>query len=134
MSKSEVIIADNLHRSAMYSGRIQSRGPRYCPSIEDKVVRFAHKNRHQVFLEPEGLDSEEIYVNGLSTSLPRDVQMGMLRTVPGLEAAEFLVVADLFTTKTVQAAHVALAGVRTMDRTLIMVSEYPRATTLSREK
>ncbi|MCU0638279.1 MAG: tRNA uridine-5-carboxymethylaminomethyl(34) synthesis enzyme MnmG [Candidatus Krumholzibacteria bacterium] len=84
------IIRKNIGRSPLFSGQIKGIGPRYCPSIEDKVVRFAHKNRHQVFLEPEGLDSEEIYVNGLSTSLPRDVQMGMLRTVPGLEAAEIV--------------------------------------------
>ncbi len=84
------IIRKNRGRSPLFSGQIKGIGPRYCPSIEDKVVRFAHKNRHQVFLEPEGLDSEEIYVNGLSTSLPRDVQMGMLRTVPGLEAAEIV--------------------------------------------
>jgi len=84
------IIRKNIARSPLFSGQIKGVGPRYCPSIEDKVVRFAHKNRHQVFLEPEGLDSEEIYVNGLSTSLPRDVQMGMLRTVPGLEDAEIV--------------------------------------------
>jgi len=84
------IIRKNIGRSPLFSGQIKGIGPRYCPSIEDKVVRFAHKNRHQVFLEPEGLDSEEIYVNGLSTSLPRDVQMGMLRTVPGLEEAEIV--------------------------------------------
>jgi len=78
------IIADNLHRSAMYSGRIQSRGPRYCPSIEDKVVRFADRDSHQIFLEPEGLDDDTIYPNGLSTSLPADVQDAFLRTLPGL--------------------------------------------------
>ena len=79
------IIADNLHRSAMYSGRIQSRGPRYCPSIEDKVVRFADRESHQIFLEPEGLDDKTIYPNGLSTSLPADVQEAFLRSMPGLE-------------------------------------------------
>ena len=79
------IIADNLHRSAMYSGRIQSRGPRYCPSIEDKVVRFADRDSHQIFLEPEGLDDPTIYPNGLSTSLPAEVQDAFLRTLPGLE-------------------------------------------------
>ncbi|MEO7222711.1 MAG: tRNA uridine-5-carboxymethylaminomethyl(34) synthesis enzyme MnmG [Devosia sp.] len=79
------IIADNLHRSAMYSGRIQSRGPRYCPSIEDKVVRFADRDSHQIFLEPEGLDDPTIYPNGLSTSLPADVQEAFLKTMPGLE-------------------------------------------------
>ncbi len=84
------IIRKNIGRSPLFSGQIQGIGPRYCPSIEDKVVRFSHKERHQVFLEPEGLDSEEIYVNGLSTSLPRDVQEDMLRTVPGLENAEIL--------------------------------------------
>jgi len=79
------IIADNLHRSAMYSGRIQSRGPRYCPSIEDKIVRFADRDSHQIFLEPEGLDDPTIYPNGLSTSLPAEVQDAFLRTMPGLE-------------------------------------------------
>lgn len=79
------IISDNLHRSAMYSGRIQSRGPRYCPSIEDKVVRFADRDSHQIFLEPEGLDDATIYPNGLSTSLPADVQEAFLRSMPGLE-------------------------------------------------
>jgi tRNA uridine 5-carboxymethylaminomethyl modification enzyme len=79
------IITDNLHRSAMYSGRIQSRGPRYCPSIEDKVVRFADRNSHQIFLEPEGLDDNTVYPNGLSTSLPADVQEAFLRSMQGLE-------------------------------------------------
>jgi tRNA uridine 5-carboxymethylaminomethyl modification enzyme len=79
------IIADNLHRSAMYSGRIQSRGPRYCPSIEDKIVRFADRESHQIFLEPEGLDDPTIYPNGLSTSLPAEVQERFLKTLPGLE-------------------------------------------------
>jgi tRNA uridine 5-carboxymethylaminomethyl modification enzyme len=79
------IITENLHRSAMYSGRIQSRGPRYCPSIEDKVVRFADRDSHQIFLEPEGLDDPTIYPNGLSTSLPTEVQEQFLRTLPGLE-------------------------------------------------
>ena len=79
------VIADNLHRSAMYSGRIQSRGPRYCPSIEDKIVRFADRDTHQIFLEPEGLDDSTIYPNGLSTSLPAEVQDAFLRTMPGLE-------------------------------------------------
>jgi len=80
------IIADNIHRSAMYSGRIQSRGPRYCPSIEDKIVRFADRDSHQIFLEPEGLDDPTIYPNGLSTSLPADVQEAFLRSMPGLES------------------------------------------------
>lgn len=79
------IIADNLHRSAMYSGRIQSRGPRYCPSIEDKIVRFADRDSHQIFLEPEGLDDTTVYPNGLSTSLPTDVQEAFMRSMPGLE-------------------------------------------------
>jgi tRNA uridine 5-carboxymethylaminomethyl modification enzyme len=79
------IIADNIHRSAMYSGRIQSRGPRYCPSIEDKIVRFADRDSHQIFLEPEGLDDPTIYPNGLSTSLPAEVQEQFLRSMPGLE-------------------------------------------------
>ncbi|KKB78834.1 tRNA uridine 5-carboxymethylaminomethyl modification protein [Devosia soli] len=79
------IIQDNLHRSAMYSGRIQSRGPRYCPSIEDKIVRFADRDSHQIFLEPEGLEEDTVYPNGLSTSLPADVQEQFLRSMPGLE-------------------------------------------------
>lgn len=79
------IIQDNLHRSAMYSGRIQSRGPRYCPSIEDKVVRFADRDSHQIFLEPEGLEEQTVYPNGLSTSLPAEVQDAFLRSMPGLE-------------------------------------------------
>lgn len=79
------IIADNIHRSAMYSGRIQSRGPRYCPSIEDKIVRFADRESHQIFLEPEGLTDNTIYPNGLSTSLPEEVQQAFLQSMPGLE-------------------------------------------------
>lgn len=79
------IIRDNLDRSPLYSGVIEGTGPRYCPSIEDKVVRFADKNRHQVFIEPEGLDTNEMYVGGLSSSLPEDIQYAMYRTVPGLE-------------------------------------------------
>jgi len=78
----------NLHRSALYGGEIAGRGPRYCPSIEDKVVKFPDAKRHQVFLEPEGLDTTEVYVNGLSTSLPPDVQVEMLRTLPGLEKVQ----------------------------------------------
>jgi len=81
------IIRENLKRSALYGGAISGRGPRYCPSIEDKVVRFPDARGHQVFLEPEGLDTTEIYVNGLSTSLPADVQLDFLRTIPGLEEA-----------------------------------------------
>lgn len=84
------LIRDNLDRAPMYSGRIQSRGPRYCPSIEDKVVRFAEKERHQLFLEPEGYHTEEVYVNGVSTSLPRDVQDAMMRLIPGLENAKIM--------------------------------------------
>ncbi|HUT13840.1 MAG TPA: tRNA uridine-5-carboxymethylaminomethyl(34) synthesis enzyme MnmG [Thermoguttaceae bacterium] len=84
------LIRANLHRAPMYSGQIQSTGPRYCPSIETKIVRFADKNRHQLFLEPEGRRTHEVYVNGLSTSLPRDVQDAMLRHIPGLERAEIL--------------------------------------------
>ena len=84
------LIRQNLHRSPMYSGQIQSRGPRYCPSIEDKVVRFADKDRHQIFLEPEGRDTLEYYCNGISTSLPKDVQQGMVQLIPGLEHAEIL--------------------------------------------
>ena len=84
------IIADNIHRSAMYSGRIKSRGPRYCPSIEDKIVRFADRDSHQVFLEPEGLDDPTIYPNGLSTSLPADVQEAFLRSMPGLANAKIV--------------------------------------------
>jgi tRNA uridine 5-carboxymethylaminomethyl modification enzyme len=84
------LIRANLHRAPMYSGQIQSRGPRYCPSIEDKVVRFADKDRHQLFLEPEGRNTREVYVNGISTSLPRDVQDAMFRLIPGLERAEIM--------------------------------------------
>lgn len=79
------IIRDNLHRAPMYSGQIQGVGPRYCPSIEDKVVRFADKERHQIFLEPEGLDDDTVYPNGISTSLPDDVQEAMIRSITGLE-------------------------------------------------
>jgi tRNA uridine 5-carboxymethylaminomethyl modification enzyme len=84
------VVRDNLHLSAMYSGEIDGVGPRYCPSIEDKFVRFADKPRHLLFLEPEGRTTNEFYVNGLSTSLPFDVQLRMVRTVPGLEKAELL--------------------------------------------
>ena len=84
------LIQQNLDRSPLYSGIIESIGPRYCPSIEDKVVRFADKERHQVFIEPEGLDSREFYPNGISTSLPVDVQAGILKTIPGLERAIML--------------------------------------------
>jgi tRNA uridine 5-carboxymethylaminomethyl modification enzyme len=84
------LIRQNLHRAPMYSGQIQGRGPRYCPSIEDKVVRFADKDRHQIFLEPEGYNTLEYYCNGISTSLPKDVQQAMLAHIPGLERAEIL--------------------------------------------
>ncbi len=84
------IIRENVHRSPMYSGQIQSIGPRYCPSIEDKIVKFPDKTTHQLFLEPEGLNTHEIYVNGMSTSLPVDVQLAILKSVPGLESAEML--------------------------------------------
>ena len=84
------LIRANLQRAPMYSGQINSSGPRYCPSIEDKVVRFADKTRHQLFLEPEGRNTREVYVNGVSTSLPRDVQDAMFRMIPGLERAEIM--------------------------------------------
>jgi tRNA uridine 5-carboxymethylaminomethyl modification enzyme len=84
------IIRRNLHRSPLYSGRIDGIGPRYCPSIEDKVVKFAHKEQHQLFLEPEGRRTEEIYVNGTSTSLPYDVQLEFIHSIPGLEHAEIM--------------------------------------------
>lgn len=89
-SRTHDIIRSAIHRSPMYSGVIKSRGPRYCPSIEDKVHRFADKTRHQIFLEPEGLDTVEVYPNGLSTSLPLDVQMEMVRSIEGLEQAEIM--------------------------------------------
>lgn len=84
------LIRQNLHRAPMYSGQISSSGPRYCPSIEDKVVRFADKTQHQLFLEPEGYETHEVYVNGISTSLPRDVQDAMMRQIPGLENAQIM--------------------------------------------
>ena len=84
------IIRENVHRSPMYSGQIQSIGPRYCPSIEDKIVKFPDKETHQLFLEPEGLNTHEIYVNGMSTSLPVEVQLAILKSIPGLENAEML--------------------------------------------
>ena len=83
------IIRKNLHRSPLYSGKIEGTGPRYCPSIEDKVVRFSDKERHQIFIEPMGLDTDEMYVQGMSSSLPEDVQIAMYRTIPGLENVEF---------------------------------------------
>jgi tRNA uridine 5-carboxymethylaminomethyl modification enzyme len=89
-SRTHEIIRANLHRAPMYSGQIESMGPRYCPSIEDKVVRFAQRDRHQIFLEPEGLDDPTVYPNGISTSLPRDVQLALLQTIPGLERVAML--------------------------------------------
>ncbi|WP_417449110.1 tRNA uridine-5-carboxymethylaminomethyl(34) synthesis enzyme MnmG [Kordiimonas sp.] len=84
-ARTHEVIRENLHRSPMYSGQIESKGPRYCPSIEDKVVRFADKTSHQIFLEPEGLDDDTVYPNGISTSLPEDVQDALIRSIPGLE-------------------------------------------------
>ena len=84
------VIRANVHRSPMYSGQIQSRGPRYCPSIEDKIVRFGERDGHQIFLEPEGLDDSTVYPNGISTSLPEDVQHALVATIPGLEKARFV--------------------------------------------
>lgn len=87
--KTHRIIRENLHRSPLYGGEIEGTGPRYCPSIEDKVVRFADKERHQVFVEPIGVDTDEMYIQGMSSSLPEDVQIAMYRTLPGLEHCEF---------------------------------------------
>ena len=84
------LIRANIHRAPMYSGQISSTGPRYCPSIEDKVVRFAQREKHQIFLEPEGLDDKTVYPNGISTSLPHDVQLGLLKAIPGLEHATMI--------------------------------------------
>ena len=84
------LIRENAHRSPMYTGQISAIGPRYCPSIEDKIVRFPDKTQHQFFLEPEGLNTHEVYVNGMSTSLPMEVQAAMVRSIPGLENAEML--------------------------------------------
>jgi len=84
------VIRANVHRSPMYSGQIQSRGPRYCPSIEDKIIRFGERDGHQIFLEPEGLEDDTVYPNGISTSLPEGVQRALLATIPGLERAEML--------------------------------------------
>ncbi len=84
------VIRENIHRSAVYSGQLAGRGPRYCPSIEDKIVRFAGKDSHNIFLEPEGLDDPTIYPNGISTSLPEDVQRAVLKTIPGLEHARMI--------------------------------------------
>jgi tRNA uridine 5-carboxymethylaminomethyl modification enzyme len=88
--KTHAIIRANLHRSAMYSGSIEGIGPRYCPSVEDKIVKFGDRDGHQIFLEPEGLDDHTVYPNGISTSLPEDVQLDLLKTIPGLERATLL--------------------------------------------
>jgi tRNA uridine 5-carboxymethylaminomethyl modification enzyme len=88
--KTHAIIRENIHRSPMYSGQIKSSGPRYCPSIEDKITRFADRERHQIFLEPEGLDDSTVYPNGISTSLPEDVQLAMIATILGLENARVI--------------------------------------------
>jgi tRNA uridine 5-carboxymethylaminomethyl modification enzyme len=84
------VIRENLHRSPLYSGQIKSLGPRYCPSIEDKIVKFPDKSQHQIFLEPEGMDTNEIYVNGMSTSMPIDAQVAMVKSIPGLENADMI--------------------------------------------
>jgi len=88
--KTRSIVTDNIHRSPLYSGKIESRGPRYCPSVEDKYMRFPDKERHQVFLEPEGLETQEVYVNGVSTCLPFDVQEDLIHSIPGLEKASIM--------------------------------------------
>lgn len=84
------ILIDNFHRSALFSGEIEGTGPRYCPSIEDKINRFSDKERHQLFIEPEGLDTNEMYVQGMSTSMPEDVQTAFMKTIPGLENVEVM--------------------------------------------
>src|SRR5262249_46268420 len=84
------IIRENVHRSPMYSGQIASRGPRYCPSIEDKIVRFGERDGHQIFLEPEGLDDPTVYPNGISTSLPEEVQLALVATIPGLKRVRMI--------------------------------------------
>jgi tRNA uridine 5-carboxymethylaminomethyl modification enzyme len=89
-AETHAVIRENIHRSAVYSGQIAGRGPRYCPSIEDKIVRFAEKDRHNIFLEPEGLDDLTVYPNGISTSLPQEVQAAILKTIPGLQHARML--------------------------------------------
>ena len=88
--KTKEVILNNLHRSPMYSGKIEGVGPRYCPSIEDKIVRFPDKKRHQMFIEPCGLGTDEMYLQGMSTSLPEDVQIQMYRTIPGLENVKII--------------------------------------------
>lgn len=89
-AETKQVILDNLHRSPLYSGKIDGVGPRYCPSIEDKIVRFSEKERHQIFVEPCGANTDEMYLQGLSSSLPEDVQLRIVRSIPGLEKAEFL--------------------------------------------
>src|SRR6202030_1472101 len=89
-AETHAIVRANVHRSPMYSGQIQSRGPRYCPSIEEKIVRFGERDGHQIFLEPEGLDDDTVYPNGISTSLPEDVQRALVATIPGLERATII--------------------------------------------
>src|SRR5437773_5882499 len=84
------VIRANVHRSPMYSGQIKSTGPRYCPSIEDKIVRFGDRDGHQIFLEPEGLDDTTVYPNGISTSLPEDVQLALVASIPGLAKARVI--------------------------------------------
>src|SRR5690606_7872094 len=84
------IISENIHQSAMYSGQIEGVGPRYCPSIEDKIVRFGERDGHQIFLEPEGLHDDTVYPNGISTSLPADIQDLFIHTIPGLEKVRFV--------------------------------------------
>ena len=88
--KTKQIILDNLDRSPMYSGKIEGKGPRYCPSFEDKIVRFADKERHQLFIEPCGENTEEMYLQGLSSSLPEDVQLAFIHTIKGLEHAQVM--------------------------------------------
>ena len=114
------IIAKNIGKSAMYGGAIASRGPRYCPSVEDKIIKFPAAERHQIFLEPEGHDTTELYVNGLSTSLPVNVQMEMLRTIPGLEQVEMALLAARLAIPVVdeQNSHGATASDAARPRTL----------------
>jgi len=87
---SHTILRDNLHRAPLFSGIVKGVGPRYCPSIEDKITRFADKPRHQLFLEPEGRNTEEVYIGGLSTSMPEDVQFDLVKSIPGLENAQMM--------------------------------------------
>ena len=90
MKRHMQFINENLHRAPMFSGMVKGTGARYCPSIEDKIVRFSDKPRHQIFLEPEGRNTEEVYVQGLSTSMPEDVQQRILKTIPGLENVQMM--------------------------------------------